>query len=123
MNIFKKLARSYQAGLLVISGGMLALIASCAQYQTYYTPPSTELGMQCINNCATNNQICQSNCEMTKSRDRMTNATERQMAAKYSTYYPSYAPVQGDCGCLAQYDQCYTRCGGNVRTECVANCD
>lgn len=102
---------------------LLILINSCAQYQSIYTPPYNELGMKCINQCATNNQLCQSNCEMTKSRDRMTNASERQTAAKYKTYMPQYVNTQGDCNCQTQYDQCYLRCGGNIQVVCIANCN
>jgi hypothetical protein len=113
----------YKTIFVFIYAGLLTIITGCAQYETIYTPPYSEAGVQCINQCATNNQICQSNCEMAKSRDRMTNATERQTAAKYNTYIPQYVTVSGDCNCQVQYEQCYTRCGGDVRKVCVSGCD
>ncbi|OQW93760.1 MAG: hypothetical protein BWK79_09455 [Beggiatoa sp. IS2] len=27
-----------------------------------------------------------------------------------------------DCGCINDYDFCWTQCGGTVKQECVANC-
>lgn len=95
-------------------------LTSCAQYDTSYTPPKTEMGMQCVSACINAKQACASNCQTQKSIETMASLTQQAITRNQVA---TSTPDRGDCSCQNQYNECYKSCGGKVKIVCVSGCD
>lgn len=123
------------------------LLAACGpQYRTDYllTPPPTQSGRMCANNCLLVKQQCWQSCAMQQGsceaiarlaarNEYLEYVNQRQREGKEikrteNSFYRSGNCRDGDY-CSAQCENnhhfCHVNCGGQVqeRTYCVAHCD
>ena len=136
---------------------LLALLIACGppqpQYQTNYelTPPPTQTGKMCSNNCLLSQQSCKQNCAMQQQNCEQTRILQEQndrLQARqdYEDYvrtrtrqgklikrepsdftrYNGISCEKTSCeaACDQTFNMCYSNCGGKVtpHTSCVANC-
>lgn len=137
------------AGILVT----LALSACGPMMETRYDfkPPASKQGMQCVQNCQSDQsacldhgrrqkEICRRDAERKVERDYQKAKDDYIVALKLyakdpskfpepkepSRGYPNYYPCDNFGNeCVPQYHMCYRSCGGRIDEYqvCVANCD
>ncbi len=116
----------------------LLLLSACGpQFKTRYTytPPHSEDGAGCVNNCETIKRLCierensnQRECEQ-RSQDEVHDCEShtRWSEGREPKWYECSGEVCTSTleGCDEEYRACYENCGGTVKaiTECVANCE
>lgn len=79
-----------------------------------YTKPGSIVGMHCVNQCQAAKANCDKNCLSSRQSVVSQNIQEKKRSLQDQNYRPVLQPEDGDCGCLAEYNACYTSCGGNV---------
>lgn len=134
-------------GLLSIISVAAILLASTLMtacgpvYSTSYSfvPPQSHRGRRCVNRCIPQKSVCQNNCSMLKQACHMqANAIAEPAYQAYLTqmrkqgaapnrtirYFADYSSCRDRCGCQANYNQCYTNCGGQIvpHTVCTMFC-
>lgn len=118
------------------------LLAGCGPVYTttyHYKPPKSWRGKQCVNRCLQNRSQCYMYCNSTVLQCRAdANRAARPAYRAYVRYqrrhglpinrnlssFANYSQCTDRCGCENTYRQCYTNCGGQVKTStiCTAFC-
>lgn len=112
------------------------LVASCGPVydtQVTFVPPDTDAGRACVFQCDNTQLQCRQlkdsqalNTNLIRQQER-TACMARETAKKnpYANLACSISEEQASYGqCTAQYEQCYSTCGGQVqkKTVCVSGC-
>lgn len=123
--------------VITVVSGMLMGCGPMYETQYSYRPPASFQGRQCVNQCLRQKSYCEQTCRKDYDRckllaagvahvqykDYQANDNNRSFPKNSSDFYDDSSCSQ-DCGCVPNYNACYSNCGGEVGThqQCVAFC-
>lgn len=133
-------------GFLFLISTFLVGCSLSPRYETTYElrPPSDLRGRECINQCQTPLEICETNqnasyqacmyqssqkyllCKMSEKFEIDKQSGKSRCVSSCGCYQEWCQKPEGEAGiCQERYRQCYALCGGTVipTTRCVARCD
>jgi hypothetical protein len=133
--------KKYSVFLLIL---MVSLLSACGPiYQTTYTysPPSSQTGKMCVNQCLQTKNNCQQMCQLQDQncrmqarqdafyryqqyRDEQTSRGEKNDRS-IDSFDDSYSRCNHSCHCVSDFNICYENCGGVVQKNkvCTAFCN